>query len=544
MLKSVFINVDDDVGKIIKKIRNESAPNLVLVVPKKALLFSPFVDLKNLRTRIDELHKKVYVFTMDLTGQQRLLQAGFKLRNPDPHHPRLGMEFRKPAHRPRAGGEPPLSGEVRREHAEHLQTHVPKPESVGPVVIRHDAPAAVYQPPPAQARVRRHPAMLLFKTVLIAGILVLFALITVILPEARVAVYARAQPITRDIQIVVDKSAESADVQQLLLPGQVLDSDEQYSKKFEATGQVNVGNKAQGAVQIYNFSSRTYKLNADTTTLTVGTKSYRLQNDVSGIKPTAFFPGTQDVNPGTLTPEVAVIADAPGEESNLPAGTRLEIHNRVLGSVPQILYAKSTKSIENGTSRFRTVISQVDIDNAKKNLEGDLLISIRQQLSNSKSLTILDSGSNLQVKNLSFDHNAGDEALNFTGTASGHITALAFDQGALKKLVEQQIGTTLDVNKYLITDQREKILEDFKSIDLNAGKGVLNIHFESLVAARIDTQGIAGKINGKTPAEVREILLSDPEIERVDIDLKPFWIKSVPKFSGKVYVTSKLSTPR
>jgi hypothetical protein len=368
-------------------------------------------------------------------------------------------------------------------------------------------------------------------------------LATVILPQAHLVVSVHAQPITRDLTVTVDKAVTQPDVQTLALPGQMLDSDEQQTTTFNASGQLDVGDKATGDVQIYNFTHKTLKLDAATTTLTVGTNVYHLVSNVTGIVPTRMVPGTTNPDPSSLTAPVQVIADAPGDGYNLPALTRFEVHNKVLGTIPQQLYAESTDPTQGGISRFRTIISQQDLDNAGKALQQSVLDAAKQQLLSSKGLTLISSAASTQVKSVTFDHSVNDAAETFSGTISAHVTGLAFKEDDLKNLVEQRINSTLSNDTYLVTQQQEDLGEQFSAVDLAAAKGSLAVHFVSMLGTKLDTGALAAEVVGKTPVQVKEILLANPSIDSVEITLQPFWVKSVPRWASKVTVQTKLDLP-
>jgi hypothetical protein len=240
---------------------------------------------------------------------------------------------------------------------------------------------------------------------------------------------------------------------------------------------------------------------------------------------------------------VDIIADQPGDGYNAPALTRFEIHNSVLGTIPQQLYAMSPVPTQGGISRFKTVVSQQDLDSAGKALQQQLLTAAEQQLLSTKSLTLIDSGASTQIKSITFDHAANDAVDTFTGTITGHVTGLAFNEDDLKNLVEQRINSTLDANTYLVTQQQEDIGEQFSTVDLVGGKGTMAVHFVSMLASKLDSAAITQQVLGKTTAQVKEILLANPDIDAADVTLKPFWVRSVPRWASKVQVQTKLDLP-
>ncbi|MCL5435796.1 MAG: hypothetical protein M1275_01825 [Patescibacteria group bacterium] len=64
--------------------------------------------------------------------------------------------------------------------------------------------------------------------------------------------------------------------------------------------------------------------------------------------------------------------------------------------------------------------------------------------------------------------------------------------------------------------------------------GTLRAHFESEVRYQINADFLMQSLPGKTATQVKEILLSRPEISDVSVFFSPFWVKSVPKFGNKI----------
>lgn len=576
MSKNLTLNIDDDVNKALQKVKKFPSSDIVLVIPKEALIFADSVNFRLLRKQAELLSKNISILTMDKRGQQYALEYGFELRSFDALRKNGPSVDLKRAHKNHVRKESEnlrdFSLPAYISEKDYLQKDVNKLPDHGfgfapEPIEEHYAVAVMPETFPevrqkteiekaqtadafkeyaqqkileTQSKPKNKKGALekLFKVAVVLALIIIVLLFTVVLPQANIVVYARTQAVSRDLEISVDKSASSVDSQNLIIPGQIFDQDEQINKSFNATGQINVGQKARGSVQIYNFTGRILRLNSATTFLTVGNKVYHFVNDVSDIKPTRTFNKT-DVDPASLGQPVPIIADQPGEDYNVSGGTRFEIHNQVLGTVPQFLFAKNQNPTDGGNSRFVTVVSQDDVNNAQKALNSEIGDSTKAQLLNSRNLTLADSGLNVQIKNVAFDKNPGDQTLSFTGTISAHVTGLAFNADALKKMVEQRISSTLPQGQYL-TSKNENISEVFRSIDYAQGKGLLDVHFDGLAAANIDTKGVASQINGKNALELKEYLLSNPNIDGVDINFKPFWVKRVPSLSGRVYVQEEL----
>jgi hypothetical protein len=534
MAKEVFVQIGDDLSRVVAKLQRERAVNLTLVFPKGSLILASEAKLKLLKRHIAEIGKSVNILTNDIRGREHAIAVGFDLAGTDAGAKRTATSETPatPAKKIQPKAQPTIIQRVERAAAPIVAP------IVEPVQRIFETPA--YQPnyqvpnQSHQPRSRKTFGRKSLAAVLAAALLIFIFVAAFVLPQATVIIYAKAQPITRDLQISIDQNVKSASASQLSLPGSMLDSDQQAAKTYQTTGKQNVGLKAQGNVQIYNYSGRILKFNAATTTFTAGGMVFHLQKDVSGIKPTKNIGSTQNADPSSLIPEVPVIADQPGDLYNLPAGTKLELHNAALGDSPTV-YAIATKAIDGGVSRFTTAVSQEDLDKAATDLKTVMVTAAKQQLINTKGLTLLDSGAQTQTNTPVFDKKIGDSSVNFSGTVIGHIKALLFNNDSLKKVVEQRVSLTLSQNQELGTGKTEVITATFKSLDLDKGTAILNVHFESVILPKIDLNDTKSKLAGQSPNGAQSAL-NMPNIQRIDVKLSPFWVKTIPSWTSHVNV--------
>jgi len=219
----------------------------------------------------------------------------------------------------------------------------------------------------------------------------------------------------------------------------------------------------------------------------------------------------------------------------------LEISNQVFGSKPLLLYAKTTTEISGGTTRYLSVISQDDITKAKASLESEALKQVNEKLALADS--ILADGA--YVENLSqftTDNPLGTQTPIFSASLQAGISGLAFKRKDLDNLIFQRIGQTMDPNKTLQQSSPDQTVYKVKSLDINNGLAVLQVHFEGKAVFNVDLQNIGPELVSKSQSQVNEILRSKAEIDRVDITLAPSWQKNFPLFANKIKVSVASTT--
>src|ERR1035438_9385080 len=108
-LPSVYINLEDDVSKVLDRLRRHSSAQVVLVCPKRCLLFSDSINLRLLKKQADLIGKEVFILTMDERGQTYAKEAGFALKFlPKVSAGAVSVSDVRPMQRPEPLKQPPI----------------------------------------------------------------------------------------------------------------------------------------------------------------------------------------------------------------------------------------------------------------------------------------------------------------------------------------------------------------------------------------------------------------------------------------------------
>lgn len=560
MLKTIYLNLDDDINKIVAQLSKTAADEVVLVFPKRSQLFSDSINLRLLKKQIDMLGKKASILTMDELGQAYAKEAGFGLKFlPRKNIGRSFSDIKPPQGRVKAKGrtvkrvarpKPEAVTITEIEEAPSLPTKlspakdysVLEPEAALESQIDQDLPGLevhenVFNLPRVSSKqetkarkpkTRKRAWLVVFVA---AALVIALVLVLFVLPSAAITVHAKRQVVSRDVELSAATTITEPDSQKLALPATLVQKSFDIRQNFTTVGKREVGAKSVGSVYIYNLTGKPLNLKASTTTLNVGNKSYVLTVDQQGIK-TASGANADDA---TL-PFADIVATGGGEEFNLPAGTRMEITNQVFGAQPQVLYAKTKTQITGGTSRFISVIGDEDVTKAQEGLKAKAVTDIQNELK-SQNLTLFDGAfSPIELTNFSTDKAVGTESPNFVASGSLKFAGLAVNSNQLSELIRDRITSTFQAGKRLQDQSKDTMTVKVRSADPNTGVLGLSVHYESAAQFDFDIADIKPKLTGKTKEEASELLLSRAEIERVDITLSPAWQNTVPRFTGKIRV--------
>lgn len=580
MKKTLYLNVEDDVTKIANKVKAQEADQIVLVIPKNSYLFADIINLRLLKKQVDLLGKEVAILTMDEKGQSYATAAGFALQ----HLPRvkksnslsdvrIAPPLEKPAavivDKPEVASKPRVK-KVRAQAESRLQKK-PKPREQVTTVAPSVSTARVlkdrtrsFSPTisddstrvsnikrqaeitpekldnvyiPAADKSGKAPQRKSFKRwvfgFVVIGLIVVLVLGLIVLPSATITVQADSQTVSRDLDILVDSSLQSPDAARLSLPATKIDETRPASRSFTVNGKKEIGSRAEGRVALYNLTGSALTLRASTTVLTVGSKNYLFKQDQPNV---AALSSAQNDGNATVAD---IVAQEGGEDYNLPAGTRVEITNQAFGSQPQRLYAKTISQVIGGSSRFVSVVTQEDITASQQALTQSVVEEINNGLSDTQKL--VNGAYTVDVQEYASDQPLDSEATNFTASANIAVRGLAFDEQALKDMIRQRLLQTIGKDKLLQEPVLDSIVYKINNLNLETGIMELIIHYESKALPVIDRRALLPDLVGKSQQEASDLILTNPHVSSVEIDLRPFWQSALPRFSNKIELIVKNS---
>lgn len=548
-MRVVKLKKTDDIADVIRTIKGLKDRDVVFEMEKGSSLLSSSANLKLIKKTGEVMGKKIRVRTDDQMGRVLALKAEV-LEESESEELQGTL---KSASKVRRSDVKPRFSDIRRPSKIPVAVPVAakkiKPQPIVEDSIEDEEPTFPEEvdeeiAPVKPVRKSRRSFAKYFVIGMVVLVLAVFAL-AVLLPTATITIYARSEPITRDLEVTVDKSAQAVDENSLVVPGTVITRDVSQTKTFDATGSKQVGTKASGSVTLYNFTKNTLTLKASTTTLVANGKKFFFTKDVTGLRPTAQIGSGEEmeVDNSTLIPPVAIVAETPGDEYNINANTKFTIVNAALGN--QNVYGTNTNPLTGGTSRTVKVVSQKDLDNAVALLTDSVASAAETDLNSENTnadLTILSNGVNKEVLAKTANKNVNDEADSFDMTMIARVSGLAFKNSDVEKIMVDKINAVLSNDKYILPDAKGNLSDTtYKSVDLTKGSGVLSAHYETVVAYKVDTNNLPKLLAGKNPGEIKEILLAKPEIDRVDVEFAPFFVNKAPKLNGKIYIKTMLS---
>lgn len=619
-MKTIYVDVDDEITSVIDKIKKEAEYDIALVIPKRAVLSQSIVNLKLLKRQAGILGKKIVivpttreiramaekvglVILKDAASQKeeerkeavfaphlreskkpleskisRILKEKIKKRKEKKARPRPVSEEKKMKvsfqesgkikrvsisdivqrikERKREGlGEEKMQGEIKEPERDiqriDQSLDQQKKEQIDSFLGQQESRREIQT-----SRKRKFfPSLPSHKVLLprfLAKILFIFFVVSsaciaiiafFVLPKAQIKVAPKTEPMTSEFDLVIDEGSETVDLEAKRIPGQLVTIEEESEKKkFEATGQKDIGNKAEGEVVIFNkFSSDPQRLVKGMRFVTSEGKVFNLTNDTE-------VPGAE-VRLGKTVPgktKAILSAESPGVDYNIEPS-----HFTIL-DLPQNqqkdIYAESESNFSGGTSKMVKIVSEENINKAKNQLSAEttekVLNKFYAQAEKESKMFFKDTlvSKELEVKT---DAEVGSEKENFEMQLKLAVSTLLFEKKSLSEVIlnylEAQIpqekfltnesldeGISFKINHFDIQEKKEK--EEYFS------KIAARVTIKKKLAYRFDEERLKRDLVGKTKEEAEKIILGYPNIVGAEVSFWPFWVKKVPYLEKKIEI--------
>jgi hypothetical protein len=534
MAKTIKLYKSDDLSKAIKRIKTMRDREAIFEIEENSPILQNSSNLRLMRKTAEVLGKKVVLKTDSELGKVLAVKAGMELFGGEQISVTKSLK-RTPVQR--------RTGDIEKKPDMSVKQQAPKSDQgfVEPPIIDDQSLRGVIGIPPNETPLSWWKSKY-FKMLAGAMAALLLAVISLgaIAPKAEIIVYARSEPVTRDLEILVHKDIKELNYSRLEISGQLVSKELSHTKSFQSTGTKQVGDKAAGSIVMYNFTKNTLTLKASTTTLVANGKNYFFTRDVTGLRPTGMIGSGDDreVDRTTLIAPIPVVAENPGDAYNLPANIRFEIKNAALGENKSV-YAVNEVAVGGGSAKTINIMSQADFDRALSQMSEELVVLGEQELASQGPIKVLPSGSKREILAKAANKNVGDETSHFDMTVIGRLTALSYNENDLIELVSERIRNALSSDRFILNNGRRDVSAKFKAWDPSAESGTLQVHFQTQVGYFINNENIPGLLAGKDAYQIKEILLQRPEIDRVDVKFSPFFVHKAPKFNGKIFVKTE-----
>jgi len=569
-MKTIYIDIDEEITSVIDRIRKITDREIILVIPQRALLSQSFINLKLLKSQGDILGRKIIIVTADQLGKHLATRAGLEVREKVGNQAVLTTEIEKPQETKRGNLIP--QREDWRQSSPRAASPFLSPDGVAAVsvsdIIRRAKSNKFYplrqdsssrqgsspaesdssRPPDLspereyRGRVKKRSKR---KTIRLSSLsakvglgfigfsfFLILVIIFLILPKATVTIVPKSEPLSENVSLVVRVDAIAVDNLKEGIGGRMIILEKQETRIFKPTGKKQALEKARGEVILYNEMGVSQLLVPTTRLMSRGNILFRTESQVA--IPPASVSGEGKVIPGSV--KVGVVADQAGPEGNIgPSDFYIVAFSP---AKQEKIYAKSSNPFVGGISRDIEIVTQKDLGEAQKVITESLVSSARAEINNNlpAGFTLSEGALVSEVSEVKHSKKVDEEADTFETVVKIQMKALIFSQEEARDAALRAVSSLLGTDKYILNLSEEGVSYKLESVDLNGKKALMTVHIEKEVFWKIDEGKIKEKIVNLNEEGALKSLQSLAEVRQVDIRLWPFWVRKVPALEKKIEV--------
>ncbi|MDP3057098.1 MAG: hypothetical protein Q8N37_01070 [bacterium] len=545
-MQTIYLSNEDTVDIIAGKIKSSQEKEINLLVLSRTVPVLSVVNLKMFKKIAENLNKSISVSTVDEAVKILVENSGINL---------------KVAEKKDSGDE------TKAKYAVNANSFTHKPRLVdsivwskGPVDLsyqrelpRKQAPEILEEPLPPKMEKRfeefdetekleeeavKFQVPRTSRNIFIAFIIMVIIAVGVagyvLLPTAKIVITPKANPINTSFDFIIDRNVKEVDIENKKIPATVISANIEKDGQFTATGKKQITSNATGTVTIYNeWSSFPQKLVENTRLSTTDGKIFKITDSVT-------VPGFIRDEAGSDVPgkiDVPIVASESGPDYNIePADFTIPGFK---GTAKYIkIYAKSVTATSGGASGFTTVISADDFKKAKDFLEEEAKKDIVSQLNDKKpsDLTMIDQAISVKSGELISPLSIDQPANKFKASLKISAIAFLFNLNDVKEIAKSILKEINEEKKnFVLIDNG---LEYGDALIIGSDTIKLSAQSHANAFNLINESEMRAKIVGKSKEELEEYVKNNyPDINKVSVNLWPFWVKKIPSIEKNVSIT-------
>ncbi len=535
---TIYVDNEDDITALINSVKKSSSSIVAIVLPKNAQVLQSIVNMKLLKRAATKQKKNIALVTADKSIHTLAGVAGVHVAetaNSKPFIPTVNIEDVDGDDAPDAvvamgAG---MAAATKTTDSSLSDDGVSEDTAKEVSEDKEATSAATVAAVKAKNKKFKVPDFGSFQTKLILGVVGFITLVIlwyigfVVMPKATISVQTNTQSIPVSDSITLDYSEDATvNVDERVLPALRVTTEKTNEATEEATGEKNIGEKAEGKVtmsaQVCGAISSPSNVPKGTGVSADG-KTYITQEDAS-FSFDSFDGSCLNFNGDT----VAIIAQESGEEYDTAKNTSFTVSGR--SDVDAVGDASG------GTTEIITVVSDEDVAVAKASLgeaaRGEALQELRQKLTEA-GYTAMDVTLDIKEPKYAISPIAGEEGESVT----------------VKQTVEYELTGYKDSDMSVILDAvlAETLSEENETKNVS-DNGLSGITFEStgendysfstvaVIGPSLDVDALAEEFAGKKRGEIIDRLESIDGVVSAEVNYSPMWITTTPKSAEKITI--------
>lgn len=308
------------------------------------------------------------------------------------------------------------------------------------------------------------------------------------------------------------------------LKGIVEQVDISETKEYKSSGTEVIGEEVVGEVTIVNNYIKAQPLVATTRLLSPDNKLYRIKETISVP---AGGSRVVEVYADEASPEMAI-----GPNKFTIPGLWSGLQDKIFAkSDAKFVYQQQVKKY----------VEQADIDKGFADIKKALAEKARKKLGDeykgyNKVIYQVDENS----ISTEIDGKVGEERDSLTITMTTKVSVIAFSEDEVYNTAKSQLSVLIPDNKELVKFDKEDIVYNLVSSDIDQGRASIEVKFEGQMSLTEQADIVdPRKISGLTRQQLEDYLDNFPEISGYEVNFKPDFINKVPKLIDRINIEVK-----
>lgn len=202
------------------------------------------------------------------------------------------------------------------------------------------------------------------------------------------------------------------------------------------------------------------------------------------------------------------------------------------------IFAQSKDTLRKGGAKI-TVISEQDMNTLEKKIleiiDGNAQESAQAKLTGAEALYTRLFQKEILRKDIAGA--VGEERGSVDAQFEARVYALVFDELRVVGLMKKELSSGLSLGKELKELDPKSIIYTIDKFDPEAQSAAVKVYAEGKAAVKSGHNIFdKSKILAKRPEEAAQYYKSFPEVQNVEIELRPKWLKRLPRFENKIEI--------
>lgn len=344
---------------------------------------------------------------------------------------------------------------------------------------------------------------------------------------ARVVVLADKKAIDETANVVFAENSTSGDAIKIAIVEEKIKGEDTKN----STGTRETGDKAAGAVTIFNKGDTSKTFPKGTIVISSKDLEFETQSDTTVASTSAFSTTLSSSN-------VKVQATKIGREYNLPSNSNFTVK----GFSASDYIAKNSDTISGGTKKEITVVSRKDLDGLLSSviskLEKDAISKAKSSASSEEA--ILPKALSTSVTTKSYSKKENDESGSVSVTAEIKYSIGKYTKSDLDEVVKSLSEGEIPGSYSLVAGDSQIDITDLK-IEKN-NTAAAKLHVKAIYTPNIESKTLAAQIKGKSLKRAETEIKGIAGVTDVSIVLTnslPFMPKFLPQNLGRISIEAR-----